>query len=387
MSLIDSRRRRRPLSTSSFAAATPPVSAAVSKSAPPLPSPVAVTDKDEDFSLDENEVEDEELSTAEHQEVEESSPEVLLARMPLAFTRTGLFGIRTHQQMQMIKRHLPSCPLLGKHFEVHYQGPELNQNHALIWQAVLQLAREQGAFNGYDEKEARTNPQVLLGKVQFSVFQVLRMLGKQPSALAYEWFRSHLSDLASAIISLRNSRIGVQYMGGLLPFFSLVERGVTTENKRPRKLVQIVLNLCFASILQNDYAQIDLNQKVRFNESQLSMWLYDFLEGLGTLRNTTFSIRDIRTMCGDLAHYGDNAAARKRFLARIKSALDRLVESEHSPLTAYVFSGRGTELKVKFTLSRPGKVVMMAPPKQPRPLNAREMAIKQAQEARGKVAL
>lgn len=213
-------------------------------------------------------------------------PEV---RIPISIVRSSLFSVSESEDRHVRKKIAAEKGVLG--IDITYTGPSLNQDHFKIWQAIIHLAKLNGAMNG--------EPFVVPAS------EILRLTGKT--------YRDHqqrknmwemLVGLAEANVNLSTKR--THYVGSLI--FSASKDKETGQ-------VALRLNPELVSLLSDETLENDMLRVVHFGRDQIAIWMHNYLASWGSFRNV--AIKELHTMCGT------NLSLR-HFRYRLKAVMEKL---------------------------------------------------------------
>ena len=262
--------------------------------------------------------------------------------VPLGLARSALFGVARPGGGEIAQHAIAIAPLRGA--RLRYSGPRLSQHHALLWQAVLQAANEQGI----------TGDQPLT----IAADALLRAMGgkgddSQQRARVWRW----LKDLTAARIEYNT--ITHDYAGPLV--FEVLRL-------KPSGMLSVRLNPALFHLIGDEVLRNDLARKARLGRNLLALWLHDYI---GThLRPPTEPVATLRDLCG-------SPLALPQFRQRLRVALDLLKQGPDPLLTAWSIDRRD-QLTVE---KRPTRVVILPP----QVGQARQAGIQHHQRKRGEI--
>ena len=171
-------------------------------------------------------------------------------RVPLGFVRSTLFCVSRGTRL-LDNEPLAISPVRGA--KLVYSGPKLSQHHAMLWQAIVQIAMDQ-----------RTK-----GDEPFhsSCDELLRAMGtKGNDTKQRARVSSWLQELAASRVQYETN---IQaYNGPLL--------GGAWREKTGAKLT-LRLNEGLISLLENEVLKNDLLRKAALGQNLLALWLHDYL--------------------------------------------------------------------------------------------------------------
>jgi hypothetical protein len=242
--------------------------------------------------------------------------------VPLGLARSALFGVSRPGGAEIVQRSIAIAPLRGS--RLLYSGPQLCQHHALLWQAVLQAAAEQGT----------TDDQPLT----IAADSLLRAMGgkgndSEQRARVWRW----LKDLTAARIEY--STITHDYAGPLV--FEVLRL-------KPSGLLSVRLNPTLHHLIGDEVLRNDLARKARLGRNLLALWLHDYI---GThLRPPPEPVAMLRNLCG-------SPLALPQFRQRLRAALDLLTRGDDALVLSWSIDRRDRLIIEK----RPTRVVILPP--------------------------
>lgn len=262
--------------------------------------------------------------------------------VPLGLARSALFGVARPSGCEIVQCAIAIAPLRGA--RLRYSGPQLSQHHALLWQAVLQAAMEQGT----------TGDQPLT----IAADALLRAMGGKGDdsaqrARVWRW----LKDLTAARIEY--STITHDYAGPLL--FEVLRL-------KPSGTLSVRLNPTLFHLIGDEVLRNDLARKARLGRNLLALWLHDYI---GThLRPPPEPVATLRDLCG-------SPLALPQFRQRLRVALDLLAQGPEPLLTSWSIDRRD-----RLTVEKcPTRVVILPPSVG----QARQAGIQHRQRKRGDI--
>ena len=226
--------------------------------------------------------------------------------VPLSFLRSELFSVaksgirRDRKDTDITKRIKFESGSLG--IEIDCQGPHLNQEHLLAWQAAIYLGRQHNGLSGE--------------KFIVPAAEILRLMGKG--------YRDHdqrvslwdlLEDLQGTRVFLKTHRS--RYVGNLLN---------TAAKDEETKLVAIRLNPDLAPLLANETLDNDIMRMASLGRNLLAMWLHNYFASWSSYRNVT--VHELHRLCGTNLDL-------RRFRYRLKEAGETLKSCERSFFTDF----------------------------------------------------
>lgn len=242
--------------------------------------------------------------------------------VPLGLARSALFGVARPGKTEIVERDIAIAPLRGS--RLRYSGPQLCQHHALLWQAILQAAAEQGT----------TGDQPLT----VAADSLLRTMGgkgndSEQRARVWRW----LKDLTAARIEY--STITHDYAGPLV--FEVLRL-------KPSGLLSVRLNPTLFHLIGDEVLRNDLARKARLGRNLLALWLHDYI---GThLRPPPEPVAVLRSLCG-------SPLALPQFRQRLRAALDLLTRGDDALVLSWSIDRRDRLIVEK----RPTRVVILPP--------------------------
>lgn len=283
------------------------------------------------------------------------SPVCQFPAVPLGIARSALFGVGRHGRMQILHRQ-PIAILALRGAQLTYIGPKLTQHHALLWQAVIQVATD---LSVNDDQPFAVAADVLL-----------RAMGGQGNDTKqrqriWEW----LKDLTHAQIEYSTDTH--DYAGPLV--FEVA------RDKVKQKLA-LRLNPNLISLLSNEVLRNDLARKASLGRNMLAMWLHDYIAT--HLRPPAEEVEALRQRCG-------STLALPQFRQRLRSAMQVLSKGKDPLVLSWSIDNRD-RLTVKKTATR--VVILPSEVAQAKSAGARQAArqwndIEGARKRRAKVAL
>lgn len=245
-----------------------------------------------------------------------------LPPVPLGLARSALFGVARPGGAEIVQRAITIAPLRGA--RLRYSGPQLSQHHALLWQAILQAAAEEGATGDQPLTIAADN--------------LLRAMGgkghdSEQRARVWRW----LKDLTAARIEY--STITHDYAGPLV--FEVLRL-------KPSGLLSVRLNPTLFHLIGDEVLRNDLARKARLGRNMLALWLHDYI---GThLRPPPEPVAELRGLCG-------SPLALPQFRQRLRAALDLLTRGDDALVLSWSIDRRDRLIVEK----RPTRVVILPP--------------------------
>lgn len=242
--------------------------------------------------------------------------------VPLGLARSALFGVARPGGAEIVQRAITIAPLRGA--RLRYSGPQLSQHHALLWQAILQAAAEQGT----------TGDQPLT----IAADKLLRAMGgkgddSEQRARVWRW----LKDLTAARIEY--STITHDYAGPLV--FEVLRL-------KPSGLLSVRFNPTLLHLIGDEVLRNDLARKTRLGRNMLALWLHDYI---GThLRPPAEPVAMLRNLCG-------SPLALPQFRQRLRAALDLLMRGDDALVLSWSIDRRDRLIIEK----RPTRVVILPP--------------------------
>lgn len=242
--------------------------------------------------------------------------------VPLGLARSALFGVARPNGLESVQRSIAIAPLRG--CLLRYSGPQLCQHHALLWQAILQAATEQGATGGQP--------------LTIAADSLLRTMGgkgndTEQRARVWRW----LNDLTAARIEY--STITHDYTGPLI--FEVLRL-------KPSGLLSVRLNPTLHHLIGNEVLRNDLARKARLGRNMLALWLHDYIAT--HLRPPPEPIAMLRDLCG-------SPLALPQFRQRLRGALDLLMRGGDALVLSWCIDHRDRLIIEK----RPTRVVILPP--------------------------
>lgn len=288
----------------------------------------------------------------EHRE-HKKQPETF-ALVPLTFVRSAMFKpcklIKSEERPKERRKIAAEIGPLG--IDIDCDGPLLNQEHFLAWQAAIYLGRIHAGMDG----------------TKFVVHsnELLRLMAKG--------YRDHdqrkllwilLSDLQATRVYLKSHRS--RYVGNLLD-------ALAKDDKTG--VISIRLNPDLANLLADETLENDVFRMASLGRDQIAMWLHNYFASWGKYRNV--SVSDLHRMCG-------TNLDERRFRYRLKQALPKLKNCEGSYVTD-IHLGNDDIVYVTKTTT---KVRLLKPEDKEKSggnrLNAQHDAARKAAAARAKV--
>lgn len=228
-------------------------------------------------------------------------PESLI---PIAFVRSALFSVAKDGPTRIRKQDEDNLASeigpLG--IEISCEGPHLNQEHFMAWQAVIHLGRANDGMAGT--------------KFIVPANEVLRLMGKgyrDHDQRKLLWRR--LEDLQGTRIFLKTHRS--RYVGNLLD---------AAAQDDETRLVGIRLNPDLEKLLADESLENDMLRMVSLGRDQIAIWLHNYYASWGTYRNV--SVQELHRMCGTNLDL-------RRFRYRLKKAGEKLMGGVRPFITSF----------------------------------------------------
>jgi len=248
------------------------------------------------------------------------------AGIPLSFARSSLFSVQEQSTERLLSHELP-VPR-GLKYILTYTGPRLNQQHSLMWQAVVTLLiAEHGA-------DKLVGGQTMTLKT--SRRKLLLAAGKtDTSRVSREWAWETLKELQSGQLELSTPRSG--YSNTLL--------GALVEDRTGAGKFEIDVDGRMIDLLRDEVATIDLKRKASLGRSQLALWLHDFIStqanhAEGRNRYYPWPVKVLHQLCGSVQGL-------PQFRIRLADAADRLKKCENPLLLEWHINRDKDELVYK----------------------------------------
>ncbi len=296
-------------------------------------------------------------STAELPQARASETFTPFAQVPISFLRSELFSVaktglrRDRLGSKDTKKIAFESGPLG--IDIACDGPHLNQEHLLAWQAVIYLGK---LINGISGE-----------KFVVPANFILQMMGKE--------YRDHdqRKALWKLLVDLQGTRVFLashrsRYVGNLLD---------AVEKDEATKQVRIRLNPDLAILLDDETLDNDVMRMAGLGRNLLAMWLNNYFATWASYRNVT--VQELHRMCGTNLDM-------RRFRYRLREAGETLEACERS----YIKTFR-VESDMVYVEKKPTKVKLLkAEDKQKSKggrFNAQNDAARRAAAARAKPCL
>ena len=226
--------------------------------------------------------------------------------VPISFLRCEMFSVaksglkRDRRDTETTKKIAFESGPLG--IDIECQGPHLNQEHLLAWQAAIYLGRIHNGLSGE--------------KFIVPANEILRLMGKD--------YRDHdqrkslwklFEDLQGTRVFLTSHRS--RYVGNLLD---------SAARDSKTKLVGIRLNPDLAVLLDDETLNNDIMRMASLGRNHLAMWLHNYFATWSSYRTVT--VHELHRLCGTSLDV-------RRFRYRLKQAGKSLIACERSFFTKF----------------------------------------------------
>jgi len=252
-------------------------------------------------------------------------------QIPLSFLRSELFSVaksgmrRDRKDTETTKRIEFERGPLG--IDIECEGPHLNQEHLLAWQAVIYLGRLHNGLTG-DTFIVPAN-------------EILRLMGKDyRDHVQRTSLRRLLEDLQGTRIFLKSHRS--RYVGNLLD---------ATGQDHETKLMAIRLNPDLAQLLDDETLDNDIMRMASLGRNLLAMWLHNYFASWSSYRNVT--VQELHRLCGTNLDL-------RRFRYRLKEAGETLKACKACK-RSYITNFRVGNDDVVYVEKKPTKVKLLKP--------------------------
>lgn len=218
------------------------------------------------------------------------------AGFPVSLARSALFSVSKagDEWLKDVAVPIPA----SKGIEMRYSGPQLNQHHALVFQALCTIS------------EGATQDIVVPHG------DILKLLGIQNyQKWAHDKIWSLINDMIFSHIDLDTAR--VRYKGGLI--HSVVQDKVTGK-------VYIGLNHRLAGLFENELILESPEIKAAIGNGQLSLWLHSYISS--HFKAFPIPVAELRRLCG-------YRRPMKKFRYDLKKAAEQLSSGENPLITSW----------------------------------------------------
>ena len=295
-------------------------------------------------------------STSELPQSPDDKTFIPFALVPISFLRSELFSVaksgkrrdRLRTDAHTKKIAFESGPL---GIDITCDGPHLNQEHLLAWQAVIYLGRHINGLSGE--------------KFVVPANTILALMGKE--------YRDHdqrkalwklLVDLQGTRIFLMSNRC--RYVGNL---FDAAEKDGETNQ------VRIRLNPDLAPLLDDETLDNDVLRMASLGRNLLAMWLNNYFASWASFRNV--SVQELHRLCGTKLDM-------RRFRYRLRQAGEKLKVCKRSYIKDFRIEG-----DMVYVDKKPTKVKLLKPEDKEKSkggrFNAQTDAARRAASARSKL--
>lgn len=219
--------------------------------------------------------------------------QLALAPVPMGLVRSALFGTARFNGERIESGSIAAHHVLGT--KIAYKGPRLNQLHAIVWQSILLLTKEQGSC-----------------VVRVSGDRLIDMLGMSSrSGTNRDLILHRLEDLVGATVRYQTDTH--QYFGTMLV-------GALRHEKTGH--FEIEINPKVMGLLGNEVICNDLERKVALGKNQLALWLHDYISSHKVIY--PISVDELRVLSGSEKEL-------KKFRYELKKSMD-IVSTGNDPL-------------------------------------------------------
>ena len=218
------------------------------------------------------------------------------APVPLGFARSSLFGVTRTTPGKL--RDTPIQILDVRASKMSYTGPQLNQHHALIWQALIRIALKSGTDGS--------------ASVLVPIDALLEQIGCQGKdskqrGRVWQWLR----DLSDARIEYSTVT------------HDCIDRLVLKASRCKRTgMLEIQLSPDILHLLSKEVLENDLARKSSLGRNMLALWLHDYIAS--HQRVPALPVSQLLMLCG-------SCLALPQFRQRLEAAL-KLLKVGKSPL-------------------------------------------------------
>ncbi|MDP4309741.1 hypothetical protein Q7W57_15180 [Stenotrophomonas geniculata] len=219
-----------------------------------------------------------------------------LAPVPMGLVRSALFGTARFTGERIESGSIAAHHVLGT--KIAYKGPRLNQLHAIVWQSILLLTREQGSC-----------------VVRVSGDRLIDMLGMSSrSGTNRDLILQRLEDLVGAT---------VRYQTDTHRYFGTMLVGALRHEKTGH--FEIEINPKVMDLLGNEVICNDLERKVALGKNQLALWLHDYISSHKVIY--PISVEELRVLSGSEKELKKFRYELKRSMAIVSTGNGPLVKS------------------------------------------------------------
>ena len=295
-------------------------------------------------------------STTELPQSPDNKTFVPFSLVPISFLRSELFSVaksgkrrdRLGTDAHTKKIAFESGPL---GIDITCDGPHLNQEHLLAWQAVIYLGR---LINGLSGE-----------KFVVPANTILRMMGRE--------YRDHEQRKAlwKLLVDLQGTRIFLtshrsRYVGNLLD---------SAAKDDETGLVGLRLNPDLAKLLDDETLDNDVMMMASLGRNLLAMWLSNYFASWAAFRHV--SVQELHRLCGTNLDM-------RRFRYRLRQAGEKLKVCKRSYIKDFRIEG-----DMVYVDKKPTKVKLLKPEDKEKSkggrFNAQTDAARRAASARSKL--
>jgi len=262
--------------------------------------------------------------------------------VPFAFIRSSLFGVAERDDSMLRSTEIAAQP----GFSVRYTGPRLNQQHAILWQAIHLLHRERG----------KSISQTL----EITQADMLRAIGREfVSTNARRQLWERLKELQSGQVEINTHR--VRFSGALLGDVRLDKVTHHYEIHLPQRLQDLIAD---------ELAHIDFDRKLSLGRNQIASWLHDFISSQSNDKYFPQPVAELLKLSG-------SPLGLPQFRQRLVAAAGKLRESDNALLVDF-----GIDDKDRFVFKKTKTRVTILPSAAKGVVEARRFRMSAEQQAR-----
>ena len=217
--------------------------------------------------------------------------------VPLAFARSALFSVRERTSERLTQHEVAAD---GERYRLIYTGPQLHQQHSLLWQAIIAQALDRQSTAQHD------------GSVRLVTSRpaLLRLMGKADDSASRRWLLLTLDELRLGTLKLDTPRHVFSH--DLLGDYAY---------DRETGALEISISRQVLGLLADEVAVIDLGRKARLGRNQLALWLHDFISTQTNGSTLPVAVQKLHRLCGSVQGI-------PQFRQRLRQAADKLSAGE-----------------------------------------------------------